>query len=139
MAKEQIVAALNRARAREMRAVREYMLYHYIAEGLASPEIIEKFKETAKVEMTHAEALGERINYLGGQPVKDADEFTPARDLKGMVQASLKLEEEAEVMYKDIIILCAEEADPTSRLLMEGLLSDEEEHIDTWRKVLAGA
>jgi bacterioferritin len=139
MGKEQIVEALNRARARELRAVREYMLYHYTAEGLASPETINLFKDTAKVEMTHAEDLGERINYLAGQPVKDADEFTPALELKGMLRNSLKLEEEAEVMYKDIIALCAKEDDPVSRLLMEKILSDEEEHVDTWRKILAGA
>ena len=137
MDNSKIVESLNRARARELRAVLEYMAYHYLADGLASPEIIEKLKETAKVEMTHAESLGERINYLGGEPTKKPDEFTRARDLKGMIESALRLEEQAVVMYKEIIQLCAAQGDPTSRLLMEKLLSDEEEHVHTWQKLLA--
>ena len=138
MDKKKIIEALNRGRARELRAVLEYMIYHYMAEGLASPEIIDSFKDTAKQEMTHAEDLGERINYLGGQPTKVPDEFTPARDLKAMLEKSLALEEQAREMYTDIIQLCAQEEDPASRLMMEKLLTDEEEHIDLWRRTLAG-
>ncbi|MFQ5904923.1 MAG: ferritin-like domain-containing protein [Candidatus Binatia bacterium] len=34
------------------------------------------------------------------------------------------------------IKVCAEEGDPTSRLLLEEILSDEEEHADRWETIL---
>ena len=136
MDKEKIIEALNADRADELAAIIQYMLHHYMAEGLESPAVIEIFKKTAVDEMKHAEALGERINYLGGIPVKNPTEIKTGGDLRKMITDDLGGENRAIANYKAHIRLAAEEGDPATRLLLEEILSDEEGHADTWETTL---
>jgi bacterioferritin len=136
MAKEKIIEALNLDRADELAAIVQYMMHHYTAEGLESPAVMDIFKETAIDEMKHAEALGERINYLGGVPVKEPSEIKTGGDLRKMIADDLEGENRAIANYKVHIKLAAEEGDPATRLLLEGILSDEEGHADTWETTL---
>ena len=134
--KDKIIEALNRNRADELAAIIQYMLHHYTAEGLESPAVIEIFKGTAIDEMKHAEALGERINYLGGVPTKQPTEIKTGGDLKKMIADDLAGENKAIADYKANIKLAVEEGDPVTRLLLEKILSDEEGHADTWETTL---
>jgi len=131
-----IIEALNKDRADELGAIIQYMGHHYEAEGMESPEIIEMFKSTAKDEMGHAEKLAERIVYLGGEPVKKPSEIKKGGDLKKMIQDDLAAENGAIAQYKAHIKLAAELSDPTTRLMLEEILSDEEGHADTWETTL---
>ncbi|MBI5810450.1 MAG: ferritin, partial [Deltaproteobacteria bacterium] len=94
------------------------------------------FKKTAVDEMKHAELLAERIVYLGGVPVQKAAPAKRGGDLEAMVREDLGAENEAIERYKAHIKLCAELGDPTTRLMLEGILSQEEGHADTWETVL---
>lgn len=136
MNKERIVEVLNRARSDELAAIMQYMKHHYEGEGMESPEILEMFKQTAKDEMKHAEALGERIVYLGGKPTTKLSEIKQGGDLKRMIQDDLDAENKAIADYREHIKLCAAEGDPVTRLLLENILSDEEGHADNWETVL---
>lgn len=133
---QKIIEILNEDRAAELAAIIQYMGHHYEAEGLESPEVIELFKKTAIDEMKHAELLGERINYLGGEPTKKPAEIKRGGDLRKMVKDDLDSENEAIAHYKEHIKICAELGDPTSRLMLEGILTDEEGHADTWETTL---
>jgi bacterioferritin len=137
MASEKIIEALNRARARELGVVLQYMRQHYVAQGLVSAEIADIFKDIAKTEMDHAEDLGERISYLGGEPATQPDPVKKSTDLKQMIQDDLDLENQAIKLYKEIIELCRQEGDVTSRRLMEDLLAAEEEHAHEFGRLLA--
>lgn len=137
MDNKKICDALNKARSRELAVSIQYMRQHYMAEGPASPPVVDILKDIAKTEMEHAEALGERITFLGGTATTKPDPIKTATDLKQMIQDDLDMENEAVAMYRDIIKLCAEEGDYTSRRMMEELLADEEEHVDQFQKLLA--
>lgn len=136
MAKEKMIEALNQDRADELAAIMQYMLHHYMAEGLESPAVMDLFKKTGIDEMKHAEALAERINYLGGVPVKEPSEIKTGGDLRKMIADDLAAENQAIANYKAHIRLAEEEEDPTTRTLLEGILSDEEGHADTWETTL---
>jgi bacterioferritin len=136
MDKAKIIEALNKDRADELAAIIQYMGHHYMAEGMESPAVIEMFKSTAIDEMKHAEMLGERINYLGGEPTTQPSNIKRGGDLRKMIQDDLDSENAAIAQYKEHIKLCAEEGDPTSRLMLEGILSDEEGHADNWETTL---
>jgi len=133
---KKIVEALNKARARELTVIIQYMIQHYTGEGPVSPAILDLLKSTAITEMKHAEALGERISYLGGEPTKQPNPIKTGGDILQMVKDDLAAENEAIEMYRDIIKLCDQEGDPTSRVLMEDLLSEEEEHADSFQTIL---
>jgi bacterioferritin len=84
--------------------------------------------------MKHAEKLAERLNYLGGIPTAKPTMIKVGGDLKQMIREDLKNENDAIVMYKRMIKACGD--DPTTRRLLESILSDEEEHADTWETLL---
>ena len=133
---KKIIDALNEDRGYELAAIMQYMGHHYEAEGIESPAVIEIFKKTSIDEMKHAEALAERIVYLGGTPVQKPTAIAKGGDLKKMMKDDLAAENGAIKRYKEHIKLCAHEGDPTTRLMLEQILSEEEGHADTWETTL---
>ena len=133
---KRIIEILNQDRAAELAAIIQYMGHHYEAEGMESPAILEMFKSTAKDEMRHAEALAERIVYLGGVPVYKPNEIKKGGEMKKMIREDLAAEEKAIHDYKIHVKLADELGDPTTRLMLEGILSDEEKHADNWKTTL---
>ncbi|MBI5561776.1 MAG: ferritin-like domain-containing protein [Deltaproteobacteria bacterium] len=134
--KKKIIDALNVDRSYELAAILQYMGHHYEAEGVESPAVIEIFKKTAMDEMKHAELLAERIVYLGGVPVQKPAALKRGGELKAMVKDDLGAEDEAIERYKGHIKLSAELGDSTTRLMLEGILSQEEGHADVWETIL---
>jgi len=53
-----------------------------------------------------------------------------------MIQDDLAKENTAIKQYKEHIKLAIEENDPATRLMLEEILSDEEDHADTWETIL---
>lgn len=133
---KKIIDALNEDREFELAAIMQYMGHHYEAEGLESPAIIELFKKTAMDEMKHAELLAERIVYLGGTPSTKPTKIMKGGEIRKMVSDDLSAENGAIKRYKEHIKLCDKEGDPTTRLMLEGILSQEEGHADLWETTL---
>ena len=136
MANKELLDALNQDRADELAAIIQYLRHHYLVEGLESPEISSMFKSTAISEMKHAEALAERIAYLGGDPVTQPSKVKAGGDLKGMIKDDLDSENDAIKNYKAHIELAQKAGDVTTRRLLEKLLGDEEGHANDWENVL---
>ncbi|KCZ72447.1 bacterioferritin (cytochrome b1) [Candidatus Methanoperedens nitroreducens] len=133
---EKIIDALNKDREQELSAIIQYMKHHYEGQGMESPEILDKEREIAIAEMRHAESLGERINYLGGVPTKSVSHIAEGGDLRKMIQDDLAKENTAIKQYKEHIKLAAEEGDITTRVMLEQILKEEEDHANTWETVL---
>lgn len=135
--RKKIIDALNIDIGLELGAIIQYLHHHYTAEGMESPEIMDRFEEIAKDEMKHMEKLGERINYLGGDPTIKPAPIKTGGTLKKMMQDDLDGENLAIKTYKQHIKLCAEIGDTTTRLMLEGILSEEEGHADTWETIMS--
>lgn len=135
-ASAKLLTALNEDLANEIAATIQYLWHHYMAEGMESPAIIELFEETSKDEMKHIEKLAQRIVYLGGEPTTQPSPVKKGGDLKKMIEDDLAAENGAIAQYKEHIKLAAAERDPTTRLMLENILSDEEEHADIWETTL---
>lgn len=133
---EKLIDALNKNREQELSAIIQYMKHHYEGMGMESPEILDIEREIAIAEMRHAEKLGERINYLGGTPTKNVSPIAEGGDLRKMIQDDLAKENAAIKLYKENIKLAMEEGDPTTRLMLEEILKEEEDHANTWETVL---
>lgn len=133
---QKIIDALNKDREDELSAIIQYMKHHYEGEGMESPEILDIEKDIAMAEMKHAETLGERINYLGGTPTKNMSPIEEGGDIRKMVQDDLAKENAAIKQYKEHIKLAVEEGDPTTRLMLEEILQEEEDHANTWETIL---
>lgn len=136
MDKNKIIGLLNADRADELAAIIQYMGHHYEADGIDSVAVVDKFKSTAIDEMKHAEALAERIAYLGGEPVKKPSEIKKGGEVKKMIQDDLDAENTAIKNYKEHIKAIDAEGDITTRRLLEEILADEEGHADQWETTL---
>jgi len=134
--REKIIKALNIDIGLELGAIIQYIMHEVMGEGLESPAIVEKFEEIAKVEMKHLQKFANRVNYLGGVPSSKPNPIKMGGTLKKMIQDDLDGEYMAIKTYKQHVKMCAEIGDTTTRLMLEEILSDEEDHADTWETVL---
>lgn len=133
---DEFLELLNKAIARELGVSVQYMWHHVMALGMESPEIKDIFKEIAIAEMKHAEAIAERLFYLGGIPTAKPTPIAVGGSLKEMIETDLQAENEAIEMYTKIIDMASEREDSTTRLLFEEILTAEEEHKHTFSILL---
>lgn len=86
--------------------------------------------------MKHAEAIAERLFYLGGTPTTKPSEIFVGKTLNEMIQRDIKDEENAITLYKAIIAQARKENDITTAHLFEEILEDEEEHHDLFTSLM---
>jgi bacterioferritin len=137
-----LIALLNDALATELVCVLRYKRHHFTAQGLAARNISQEFLKHAQQETAHADRLAKRIVQLGGEPDFSPESlsrrshatYDASLDLKDMIKANLVAERVAIEAYSQLINLIGEK-DPSSRRLLEDILSDEQEHaeeLDGW-------
>ncbi len=127
---------LNDAIAREIQVSIQYMWQHVQWGGVKGFAVQDEFQSIAVAEMKHAEAIAERLYYLGGVPTTKPTPIFVGDTLKEMVQQDIKDEAGAIAMYKDIIAMAMKEGDVTTLYLFEGILKQEEEHHDTFTTLM---
>jgi bacterioferritin len=132
-----LLDVLNELRAAELAAIVQYMRHHYLVTGAEGMALADEFKSVSIDEMKHAEALAERIDFLGGDPTtKPAGILAGATTLKAMATDDLATEDGAVKSYKAAILVAADAGDVTTRRLLEDILADEEGHQDTFGTML---
>ncbi len=134
--RQKIIKALNIDIGLEIGAIIQYIMHEVMAEGMESPAIMENFEDIAKEEMKHLQKFADRVNYLGGIPNTKPAPIKVGGTLKKMVQDDLNGEYMAIKTYKEHVKMCAQIGDTTTRLMLEEILTDEEDHADTWETVL---
>jgi|SRR6185295_18942080 bacterioferritin len=140
----QTIAILQSVLATELVCVLRYTQHSIAATGLASEGVKAEFATHAKEEMEHVMAVAERINQLGGTPDFDpktlasrsASEYATGSDMVGMIRENLIAERIAVDHYRELIRFFGEN-DPTTRVMIESILSVEEEHASDMQDLLA--
>jgi len=132
----ELLDLLNQAIAREIQVSVQYMWQHVLWRGVHGYAVKDAFKTTAISEMKHAEAIAERLSYLGGIPTTKPTPIFIGATLKEMIESDMKAEEEAISMYKKILLVARKEGDETTEFLFNKILSDEEEHHDLFSSLL---
>jgi bacterioferritin len=135
-ASEKLKEMLNKAIAREIQVSIQYMWQHIQVIGVKGVAVQDKFQQTAVAEMKHAEKIAERLWYLGGTPTTKPDTITVGKTMKEFLELDTKAEEEAIVMYKQIIEMAQKEGDVTTAFMFKEILGDEEEHHDLFTTML---
>ena len=137
------VALLNEALATEIVCVLRYKYHAVAAAGIASESVKEEFAQHAKEEEQHLDWIAERINQLGGKPnmnpdgvtTRAASQYAEGENLVDMIRENLVAERIAIEHYRDLIRYFADK-DPTTRTLLERVLSQEEEHANDMHDLL---
>ena len=136
MVSKKLKDLLNKSIARELQVSIQYMWQHVLAVGIKGATIEDIFKEIAITEMKHAEQIAERLNYLGGIPTTKPDPIFVGESVEEMIKTNIKAEQEAIALYKQVIRMAAEDNDSTTRRIFEDILEAEEDHHDTFTKLL---
>jgi bacterioferritin len=138
VASKKLIELMNKGIARELQVAIQYMWQHVTVTGIQGAMVQDVFKEIAITEMKHAEEIAERLDYLGGTPTVKPNPVFVGSSLEEMLKLDEKAEEEAIRLYNQTIKVAKEENDSTTRRLFERILAEEEEHIDTFSKLLVG-
>src|SRR5262245_43270792 len=140
---EDSIAILNHAVATEIVCILRYKFHAVCAAGLASEAVKAEFAQHAKEEEEHLDLLAERISQLGGKPnlnpegVGDraASEDAAGENLVDMTTEGLLAERVAIETYREMVRYFGEK-DPTTRVLLERILAQEEEHANDMHDLL---
>lgn len=136
MARKELIDGLNRALEMDLRAIVQYMWQYVMARGEERESVRKVFRKIALQEMNHAESFAERIKYLGGVPTTSPADITVGATLREMVELDFEAEHESIEQCKRVIAMAVRENDPVTKVLVEKILSETEEHADSYRKLL---
>ncbi len=137
MVSEKLLEFLNKGIARELQVSIQYMWQHVQVTGIDGAVVEDVFRKTAIAEMKHVERLAERLDYLNGVPTTKPNPIFVRGSLIEMLTQDERDEEDAINLYKQAIQAAAEEGDYTTRRMLEEILAEEENHINTFGKLLA--
>src|SRR5512147_1160859 len=104
-ASKKLLDQLNEGIAREIQVSVQYMWQHVQWKGVKHYAVKDEFKMIAVQEMKHAEAIAERLCYLGGTPTTKPTAVKVGNNLKQMLSTDAKDEEGAIRLYKQTIAL----------------------------------
>ncbi len=130
-----MIGILQGVLATELVCALRYLQHSIVATGLASESVKAEFAEHAKEEQRHAMVIAERINQLGGAPDfnpasladRSAAQYETADDLATLIRQNLVAERIAIDHYRELIRHVGDN-DPGTRVMLESILTVEEEH-----------
>ncbi len=127
---------MNQAIARELQVAIQYMWQHVQWSGVKGFAVQNELKSIGITEMKHAEAIAERLFYLGGIPTTKPAPIFVGTTLREMIEADVNAEAEAIDLYKNIVDMARREEDETTNRLFREILQQEEDHHDTFTSLL---
>ena len=133
-----VIEFLNQQLTGELTAINQYFLHAKMQENLGWSKLAEHTKAESIDEMRHAEALTDRILFLAGLPnYQRLGTLRIGQTASEMFEADMRLEVEAVTVLREGIAHMRQVGDTTSARLFEGILQDEEHHIDYLETQLA--
>jgi len=129
--KPEIIEKLNFLLADELTAVNQYFVHAEECGDWGYEVLHETIEKRSIGEMKHAEKLISRILFLEGTPTVDKlNKMHIADSVPGMLENDRKAEVEAIKNYNEAIKLASELLDNGTKELLDGILKDEESHLD---------
>jgi len=126
-----VIAVLNEVLKAELTAINQYFLHAEMCENWGYEKLAHHTRKESIEEMQHAEKLMEHILFLDGTPnMNDYFKINVGPDVKAQIENDLHVEYDAVKRLNEGIAVCVKADDNGSRELLEGILTDEEEHID---------
>jgi bacterioferritin len=126
----EIIELLNDVLTAELTAINQYFIHYKMQENWGYQRLASKGKEESFGEMKHAEELIERILYLDGVPnMQRLGPVKVGETVPEQLKAELQTEVEAIARLATGIEQCRR-ADEGTRLLLETILHEEEDHAD---------
>jgi bacterioferritin len=126
-----VIDLLNQLLVGELTAINQYFLAAKICRQRGLSRLAHHLRQESVDEMKHAEALVERILFLGGLPnLQKLDKIQIAENVPDQMRADLALERRAADKLNDGVKVSRQAGDNGTATLLEGLLKAAEDHVD---------
>lgn len=126
-----VLRKLDDLLADELTAINQYMVHSEMCENWGYGKLHAAIEKRAFQEMKHAEALIARILFLEGKPtVSELKKMHIGADVLAQLKNDWSAEAGAVKSYNAAIKLAAQVNDGGTREFLDGILKDEEAHID---------
>ena len=140
---KEAIEILQAVLSTEIVCVLRYTMHAVTATGISSEGVKSEFATHAREEQEHVMEVAERINQLGGKPdfnpsglaSRSASEYGSADSLIEMIKENLIAERIAVEHYRELTRYFGER-DPSTRLMLERILTVEEEHANDMHDLL---
>lgn len=127
----EIIKTLNSLLADELTAINQYILHGEMCEDWGYDKLHEAIEKRAIQEMIHAEKLIGRILFLEGMPiVSELKNIHIGENVLKQFNNDHAAELDAVHAYNKAVAQTTELADNGTKVLIESILTDEEDHID---------
>jgi bacterioferritin len=132
-----VLATLNSLLARELTVVNQYMVHAEMCDNWGYDKLHESIQKRAVTEMKHAETLIGRIIFLEGIPVvSELEKMHIGADIPQMFANDHEAELDAVIRYNGGIVVCGDAKDFATREILEDILEEEDDHVDSIEEVL---
>jgi bacterioferritin len=140
---EKTIELLQSIVATELVCVLRYRMHAISAAGITSESVSAEFADHAEAEHKHMLMAAERIDQLGGVPNLDpeglasrsATEYGKGGNLIEMIKQNLIAERIVIEHYQELIRFFGD-SDPTTRIMLEHILAEEEDHASDMHDLL---
>ncbi len=135
---KQVLDLLDKIYQQEMIGINQYLHYSFMIMGYNRIPIQKWFRENATESMNHAVLVGEKITSLGGHPTMGPPRPTETNDhtILQLLNESLRHEEEAVALYKQLAVAATELGDIALEEMARDFVRNETEHVDEVRKMI---
>jgi len=128
---DKLISTLNALLADELTAINQYMVHSEMCDNWGYEKLHKYFEKRAVEEMKHAEKLIARVLFLEGRPVvSELNRISIGAEVPKMLENDHAAEAGAIKAYNEGIKLAGEVNDFATREILEGILEDEDRHID---------
>jgi bacterioferritin len=126
-----VIEYLNKALRHELTAINQYWLHYRLLANWGLLEMAKVWRKESIEEMQHADRITDRIIFLDGFPnMQVLDPLRIGQNVKEIIECDLAAEHSARNLYQEAATHCHAVKDYVTRDLFEGLMKDEEHHID---------
>jgi len=126
-----LIEVLNHLLADELTAINQYMVHSEMCDDWAYEKLHKHFETRAIDEMKHAEKLIGRILFLDGLPiVSQLGKIHIGSTVEEMLKFDHNAETDAIKAYNEAIAFAGEVKDFATRDFLQGILNDEDAHMD---------
>jgi bacterioferritin len=137
-APQAIIDLLNRLLVGELTAINQYFLAAKIYRQRGLARLAHHLRKESLDEMKHAEALVERVLFLGGLPnLQKLEKINIAENVPDQLRADLELERRTVGHLNEGVKTARDAGDNGTATLLEGLLGAAEAHVD-WLEAQVG-
>lgn len=126
-----LIEALNSLLSHELSVINQYIVHSEMCANWGYEKLHNRFEKRAIDEMKHAEKLIARILFLEGIPIVSVlKDIKIGSDVTKQLANDHATEERAITLYNEAIKLAGDVNDFATREILEGILTDEDNHID---------